>query len=203
MRQENNISLNKEYLKKVAMYQSLCISWTLFLRLSKVFLGVGLIHRSRQCWSSYQEWKSRREVLARAWLYPEKAGGDADQRPSLSRRRLVRSMALWHCTWCQRSGEKEIRGKKAWKTHRWRPSPTQPLNGRNPTSPTLALPTAALPALLVQACKVTPRKYSRAQWWWEVNLRKEMTEGEISPEILQQQAQNLTVHRCCQGSLTF
>lgn len=77
------------------------------------------------------------------------------------------------------------------------PMPPAPSDDRNPTSPT-----AALPVLLHHACEVTPRKFSSAGWRWEVNLRKELAGGEISPEILQQQARNLTVHRRFQGSLT-
>jgi len=68
--------------------------------------------------------------------------------------------------------------------------------------PQLCSPTAALPACFHLACKVTPWKDSRAHWWWEANLRKELAGGQINPEIIQQQARNLTVHRCFQGSLT-
>lgn len=73
------------------------------------------------------------------------------------------------------------------------PHAPSPSDDRNPTSPKAALPSLAPSRLQGDATKVQR---------WEVNLRKELAGGEISPETLQQQARNLTVHRRFQGSLT-
>lgn len=63
VRQENNILLNKSVPKKSYNLLELTYFLNLFPRVSEVFLRDHLIHRSRQCLSSYQGWNSYREIL--------------------------------------------------------------------------------------------------------------------------------------------
>lgn len=105
----------------------------------------------------------------------------------------------WRGAWCSDDVHGEKKRSEARKHENLTdgvPHAPSPSDDRNPTSPT-----AALSVLLHRACKVTPRKFSSAGWRWEVNLRKELAGGDISPEILQQQARNFTVHRRFKGVL--